>query len=547
MATKPNPKKYLTAQQMVDQAQQKMRAARISHLKNRNRQIARQEDRKRSEAFIKQQLGQEEVEQGMQEEQAATDFAAEQSDDQSAEDEQEAEQEMADDVDSESDDSEDQTTNPSNAQQQYEPRRRIEEQPNQPESGQEQPSTEPEPDQNEPDSTQIPEDEPAPNEPGSAVKPRRPNLGRAAEGEEGAAGLGSRVTSGVGRAAQATGKAASAAAKAVAQAAKEVASGIAKLFAALATHPLFWVVVILLTAAVIIGVAMLGKPGVSPADSGRSNGIYSPPYQLKGVLGDLIAESNMSQAGEILQSRKQEILTALNNAKTEINSQYSTNPNKAAALDLLDQSITLVNQADAKNTANNTKLATQIIANLNQLVALFAASGAGVSGTFLPIKFDPTPQDGPHKCTVLKTSGCDSSGGRSEFGMAEYNAKPRLPITADAVDLSGGEYDVTPVYAPISGNYHWDGIGIIIYAGNGMAAVLDHCQVVSGKNHDSGTVTAGEHICTLSNIGKSTGPHLHFELKTVGGVDVAREPGKDESGSWLWQKMKGILNNQVPN
>ena len=58
------------------------------------------------------------------------------------------------------------------------------------------------------------------------------------------------------------------------------------------------------------------------------------------------------------------------------------------------------------------------------------------------------------------------------------------------------------------------GTKIVIDHGNGVKTVYAHCQKLYAKVGD--VVTGGQVIATMGNTGRSTGPHLHFEINING-------------------------------
>ena len=96
-----------------------------------------------------------------------------------------------------------------------------------------------------------------------------------------------------------------------------------------------------------------------------------------------------------------------------------------------------------------------------------------------------------------------------------------------AVDISGGGISGTPVYAVAdgyvvtstakvnsSGHYISYGNYVLIAHYNGLYTLYAH---MSSRNVSSGqTVKQGQVIGTVGSTGNSTGPHLHFEVRTNG-------------------------------
>lgn len=102
-----------------------------------------------------------------------------------------------------------------------------------------------------------------------------------------------------------------------------------------------------------------------------------------------------------------------------------------------------------------------------------------------------------------------------------------------AVDFSGSGISGTPIYAVAdgyvvtstakknsSGNYISYGNYILIAHYNGLYTLYAHCSsraVSAGQ-----TVTQGQVIGTVGSTGNSTGPHLHFEVRTGSGSYSSR-------------------------
>ena len=78
----------------------------------------------------------------------------------------------------------------------------------------------------------------------------------------------------------------------------------------------------------------------------------------------------------------------------------------------------------------------------------------------------------------------------------------------------------TPIYAAASGTVIFSGwkgtLGkfIVVNHGNGIQTYYAHCSALLVSKGD--TVTAGQLIAKVGNTGRSTGPHLHFEIRLNG-------------------------------
>lgn len=80
----------------------------------------------------------------------------------------------------------------------------------------------------------------------------------------------------------------------------------------------------------------------------------------------------------------------------------------------------------------------------------------------------------------------------------------------------------TPICASMSGvvteaSSGWNGgygTKVVLDHGNGVKTVYAHCQKLYVKVGD--VVTGGQVIATMGNTGRSTGPHLHFEINING-------------------------------
>ncbi len=85
----------------------------------------------------------------------------------------------------------------------------------------------------------------------------------------------------------------------------------------------------------------------------------------------------------------------------------------------------------------------------------------------------------------------------------------------------------TPIYAAMDGVVTYsgwmEGYGkvIVIDHGNKLETIYGHCNLLKVKKGDN--VSRGDHIGDVGSTGRSTGPHLHFEVKING---VAENPAK---------------------
>ena len=97
-------------------------------------------------------------------------------------------------------------------------------------------------------------------------------------------------------------------------------------------------------------------------------------------------------------------------------------------------------------------------------------------------------------------------------------------VTHTGVDIGGMERG-TPIYAAGKGTVEEagfsaaDGNFIRLDHGNGLETFYAHCESVLVKT--GGAVELGQTIATVGSTGRSTGPHLHFELLVN---DIAADP-----------------------
>ncbi len=110
-----------------------------------------------------------------------------------------------------------------------------------------------------------------------------------------------------------------------------------------------------------------------------------------------------------------------------------------------------------------------------------------------------------------------------------------LPITERSITTRFGELvdgsphagiDIgcnigTPVYAAHAGTVHreWTQAGGNCLRLNGMECYTRYCHLLSYTADDSEQVKAGDEIARSGNTGSATtGPHLHFEVRTLTGT-----------------------------
>lgn len=105
----------------------------------------------------------------------------------------------------------------------------------------------------------------------------------------------------------------------------------------------------------------------------------------------------------------------------------------------------------------------------------------------------------------------------SSFG---YRIDPITKIRTfhNGLDIAGN--DRTPIYAAQDGVIIFSGVNggygncVIIDHGEGMITLYAHCSSLSVTKGES--VSRGDNIARVGNTGRSTGPHLHFEVRING-------------------------------
>ena len=106
----------------------------------------------------------------------------------------------------------------------------------------------------------------------------------------------------------------------------------------------------------------------------------------------------------------------------------------------------------------------------------------------------------------------------SPFG---YRIHPVLGVkkmhTGIDIAKAGGQSLGKPIVATVAGTVTHSGVKgsygntVFIDHGNGMSSLYAHCSELLVRVGE--TVTQGQHIANIGSTGRSTGPHLHFEIR----------------------------------
>lgn len=115
---------------------------------------------------------------------------------------------------------------------------------------------------------------------------------------------------------------------------------------------------------------------------------------------------------------------------------------------------------------------------------------------------------------IRPTNGVVTSRFGSRWGSNHKGTDIGAPIGTPIVAAAGGT--VTLAQYGYSGGY---GNYLIISHGNGVQTIYAHCnelKVTVGQR-----VSQGELVATVGNTGRSTGPHLHIEIRVNG---IAQNP-----------------------
>lgn len=122
------------------------------------------------------------------------------------------------------------------------------------------------------------------------------------------------------------------------------------------------------------------------------------------------------------------------------------------------------------------------------------------------------------RSTISKKVDLGISFIRPATGVVTSRFGARWGSTHTGTDI--GASTGTPIYAAASGTVLFSGwkgtLGklVVINHGNGIQTYYAHCSSLLVSAGD--TVTAGQLIAKVGNTGRSTGPHLHFEIRLNG-------------------------------
>ena len=157
---------------------------------------------------------------------------------------------------------------------------------------------------------------------------------------------------------------------------------------------------------------------------------------------------------------------------------------------------------------------------------LLAAAGLVLALTLLLIMlvaamFAPLPGPGQLLSDPLPGALVTQPFGCSDLGLEPWSFTCPSHHFHSGVDLGAAEG--TPVYAASEGVARVDdnpdgyGLFVIVRRDDQLSTVYGHLSLVLVDSGD--TITAGQLIAETGSSGRSTGPHLHFEVR-VGGAPV---------------------------
>jgi murein DD-endopeptidase MepM/ murein hydrolase activator NlpD len=184
--------------------------------------------------------------------------------------------------------------------------------------------------------------------------------------------------------------------------------------------------------------------------------------------------------------------------------------------------------ADAVAASGGIGLADQVVRSLTPGAAAAARPGAPVPLAHLPLA--QARREASHPASPAPAEAIDPLelpvAGRITSG---YGVR-RDPLTGETSSHPGldvGAPEGTPIRAPVAGvvlsagprgGY---GNAVEIDHGNGLVTLYGHAAELLVSKGDS--VEPGQEIATVGSSGRSTGPHLHFEVR-LGGRAV--DPGR---------------------
>ncbi|MCF0126743.1 MAG: peptidoglycan DD-metalloendopeptidase family protein [Clostridia bacterium] len=207
---------------------------------------------------------------------------------------------------------------------------------------------------------------------------------------------------------------------------------------------------------------------------------------------------------EDLESNKNEVVTAkasVESVQTQLKSTKSEKDKQVAQLSASEKE--LQSQIDELRSANisiDAKIQAEIrkATNNNKNGGNVDISSPSAAGFIYPL---------PTAYSRITTGINYSTGqyhGAVDFGCSGINGQPIYAVADGTVMISerlNGSY----------GNY------ILIYHNNGLFSLYAHGQDGSRTVSAGQTVKRGQQIMRVGSTGNSTGPHLHFEVRTYPG------------------------------
>ena len=149
-----------------------------------------------------------------------------------------------------------------------------------------------------------------------------------------------------------------------------------------------------------------------------------------------------------------------------------------------------------------------------------------------PVKEEPKKVSTPKNTTRIASSGVNTSGKKvnlgislikpvsgtitSRFGQRWGRSHTGLDVGAPTGTKIKAAAGGTVTKSGYSGNY---GYVVVISHGNGVETYYAHCSALYAKVGQK--VSQGEVIAAVGSTGRSTGPHLHLEIRVNG---VAQNP-----------------------